>query len=149
MRTLLLCILLLLGGLVKSQVWQADTLKYWSNIWYEPDTVITEEIIIEIDKGYITIVKHNAFFKAKIVDTLQTDRTGPYSYTKNYRILKTPDFRKDTAYEMKLYMSYYGNRLTHLGLAKGEQLFIYWITNQLINTNAKRTGINETILSDK
>lgn len=120
----------------KAQMWEADTLKYWSNNtggFGQPDTVIADAILIEINKRILTIEKENAFFQAMILDTLPTDIL-PSGYMRNFKLRKVS---KGESYELLLSMAYYKDQLIFLGLAKGKQFFLYYIKNELSGTIAR------------
>lgn len=140
MKKLILILLLFISGAIYSQTWQADTLVYYSSAYNsKPDTTIIEEIIITIEQNYLYVKKHNAYFKAKIVDTLQfDDRTGPYISDRIYTVTTIPKTYEGEPYTLKLIMSYFNSKLIAVGLLHGEQLFIYHIVNQLIDGYARK-----------
>lgn len=135
MKKLILAFFLLIAGYVtKAQKYQADTLVYFENVYNEiPDTTIVEPILITIENGYILITKSNARFRAKITDTLPSEKRGRIE-DKYYTILKNIS---DTAYSLTLILTYYDNYLVCIGISHNLQLFIYHIQNQLISTYIK------------
>lgn len=135
MKKLILGLFLLISGIVKAQTYQADTLVYFSNLYNEkPDTTIIEPIRIIIDNGYILITKHNARFKAKITDTLPTDKVSDRMRSEYFTLEKAID---DTSYHLTLILSYFDNFLVSVGISHSYQLFIYHIENQFISTFVK------------
>lgn len=135
MRKLILILFLFVAGIAKSQTYQADTLVYFSNLYNEkPDTTLVEPIRIIINSGYILITKHDARFKAKILDTLPIDRVSDRIRSEYFTIEKAIE---DTSYHLMLILSYFDNFLVSVGISHDYQLFIYHIENQLISTYLK------------
>jgi hypothetical protein len=135
MKKLILVLFLFIAGCItKAQTYQADTLVYFESVYNDkPDTILAEPILITISNGYILITKHNARFRAKITDTLSSEKRGRLE-DKYFTLLKTVE---DTTYSLTLILTYYDNYLICIGISHNLQLFIYHIQNQLISTYLK------------
>lgn len=141
MKKLILIVLLFIAGLtVKSQVWQADTLRYFKNVMdtttTEPDTTIVNDMIITLSNGRINIRKWDANFNAIIIDTINVHVMGRGVYIVNCNI-RTVASTNGKIYNMELHMGYFQNTLMSVGLSRNGQLFLYHIVNQLIDLNAR------------
>jgi|SRR6187399_2917612 len=140
MKKLILILFLFIAGIAKSQTWKADSLVYYSSAYnLNPDTLITEDITIVIERGTLTISKHNARFHATIEDTLPVARTNYGIVDRIFNVRTYPTmYQQDTGYTMMLIMSYFDEKLIALGLLHNEQLFIYHITNQILDGIARQ-----------
>lgn len=149
MKKIILSLLLILSlSTIKAQTYKADTLVYYSSAYNpSPDTVLVEDITIVIDRGALTISKHNARFRAVITDTMPVKLTDVGITDRIFKLRSYPTmYKDDTGYVLLMIMSYWQGNLIALGLLHHEQLFIYHITNELINLNArKQTYIDDWI----
>lgn len=139
MKKLILVLFLFITGLTaKSQTYQADTLKYFVDVFNEkPDTIIVQEIVIRIEGKNLHIDKWDASFNAIITDTLDVEVIGVGFYIKKYAI-RTVTTTTGKIYEMELLMGYVDGKLITIGLSRGLQLFLYHIQNELIDGNARQ-----------
>ncbi len=139
MKKLILLLVLFITGLVaKSQTYIADSMVYYSSAYNpNPDTTLSEEIRIVLERGTVTISKHNARFNAIITDTLPEQVVSYGAVDRIFKIRRyTTLNHSDTGYVLLMIMTYFNGRLVALGLLHNEQLFIYHIVNELINGQA-------------
>lgn len=132
-KVILLLVLFITGLVAKSQTWQADTLKYFENVFNtKPDTTIVQEILIRIDGKNLYIDKWDVSFTAIITDTLDIEVIEVGFYIKKYAI-RTVSVTTGKIYDMELLIGYVDGRVMTVGLSRGLQLFLYHISNQLID----------------
>lgn len=137
-KTIMLLVLFITGLVAKSQTWKSDSLVYYSSAYQDkPDTCLVEDITIVIQSGSLTITKHNARFHAVITDTLPTQRTSSGIIDRLFKLRSFPTmYQSDTGYVLMMIMSYWDGRLIAIGLVHRDQIFIYHIVNELIDSKA-------------
>jgi len=137
-KLLLLTILFLSVLLSKGQTYKADTLRYFEDVDnIIPDTTLVEEITIILNKGNVHIFKHDASFKAVITDTLPMQVLAVGVYMDRFNI-KTVQSLNGYIYTLQLMIVYVDGKVRTIGLSRGTQLFLYHITNQLYDGNARQ-----------